>query len=357
MNNIKINNHEVGDNYPTFITFEIGPTHNGIESAKRLIKHSADSGANAVKFQIGDFDRLVADKKQLFSYEILINRKTGEKKTVEEPLYDILKRRILPIEEWVEIKSYCDELGIAFFATVFFEEDIELLELLKCDSIKIASGDSNHSPLIRRAAQSGMSVQLDTGMASIEEVKKNVKIIEQEGNNKIIIHQCPSGYPAYLESINLNIIPILKNEFDYPIAFSDHSPGFDMNIAAVALGANLIEKTITEDRTTPSVEHMMSIEPDQLKNFIQSIRDMEIALGNGVRKISKDELYKRDSIRRSVFLNEDVKSGTKLNKVQVEFRRPGFNISPDKYEELIKKNATIKSNLKKGQPLKISDIL
>ena len=131
MNNIKINNHEVGDNYPTFITFEIGPTHNGIESAKRLIKHSADSGANAVKFQIGDFDRLVADKKQLFSYEILINRKTGEKKTVEEPLYDILKRRILPIEEWVEIKSYCDELGIAFFATVFFEEDIELLELLK----------------------------------------------------------------------------------------------------------------------------------------------------------------------------------------------------------------------------------
>ena len=143
MTNVKINNIELGDANPTFITFEIGPTHNGIESAKRLIKHSVDAGANAVKFQIFDSDKLVADKKQLFSYEILIDKATGEKKTVEESLYDILKRRCLTIKEWKEIKDYCDKVGIAFFSTVGFVEDIELLEEIGCDSIKIASANSN----------------------------------------------------------------------------------------------------------------------------------------------------------------------------------------------------------------------
>ncbi len=357
MNTVTINNVVLSDENSTFITFEIGPTHNGVESAKRLIKHSVDAGANAVKFQIFDPDKLVADKKQLFSYEILVNKKTGEKKTIEEPLYDILKRRCLSIEQWKEIKSYCDEVGVAFFSTVGFEEDIELLEKINCDSIKIASADVNHFPLIRRAAQTGMSIQLDTGMATIKEIKQAIKVIEQEGNNKIVIHQCPSGYPAYLDSINLNIIPILKKEFNYPIAFSDHSPGWDMDIAAVALGANLIEKTISEDRTTPSVEHIMSIEPDQMKDFVQAIRDLEISLGNGVREMSKDELDKRDAVRRSIYVNEDVESGTKLDKVKVEFRRPGFYIQPDEYEELVKKNTVIKNNLKKGQPIKVEDIL
>jgi len=186
MTNVKINNIELGDANPTFITFEIGPTHNGIESAKRLIKHSVDAGANAVKFQIFDPDKLVADKKQLFSYEILIDKKTGEKKTVEEPLYDILKRRCLSIEEWKEIKDYCDKVGIAFFSTVGFVEDVELLEEIGCDSIKIGSADVNHFPLIRRAAESGMSVQLDTGMSTIDEIKKAIEIIEQTGNKKLL---------------------------------------------------------------------------------------------------------------------------------------------------------------------------
>ena len=356
MINVRINNIELGDEKPTFITFEIGPTHNGVESAKRLIKHSVDSGANAVKFQIFDPDKIVADKKQLFSYEILIDKKTGEKKTVEEPLYDILKRRCLNIEEWKEIKDYCDKVGIAFFSTVGFEEDIELLEEIGCDSIKIASADINHFPLIRRAAESGMSIQLDTGMSTIDEVKKAIAIIEETGNKNIIIHQCPSGYPAYLESINLNIIPILKKELNYPIAFSDHSAGRDMNIAAVTLGANLIEKTISEDRTYPSVEHIMSIEPDEMKLFVQAIRDLEASMGSGVREMDEQEKGKRDAIRRSVFTREEAKKGTLLKDVEVEFRRPGFGIQPDEYELLIAKNSVLIKDIKKNTTIKSQDL-
>jgi len=286
----------------------------------------------------------------------LIDKKTGEKKTVEEPLYDILKRRCLNIEEWKEIKDYCDKVGIAFFSTVGFEEDIELLEEIGCDSIKIASADINHFPLIRRAAESGMSIQLDTGMSTIDEVKKAIAIIEETGNKNIIIHQCPSGYPAYLESINLNIIPILKKELNYPIAFSDHSAGRDMNIAAVTLGANLIEKTISEDRTYPSVEHIMSIEPDEMKLFVQAIRDLEASMGSGVREMDEQEKGKRDAIRRSVFTREEAKKGTLLKDVEVEFRRPGFGIQPDEYELLIAKNSVLIKDIKKNTTIKSQDL-
>jgi N,N'-diacetyllegionaminate synthase len=356
MKEVKINSQTISDRNPTFITFEIGPTHNGVDSAKRLIKYSAEVGANAVKFQIFDPEKIVADKEQLFEYEILKNKKTGEKKIVNEPLYDILKRRCLSLEQWKEIKSYSDEMGIAFFATVGFESDIELLKEIGCDSIKIASADINHFPLIRKAAETGMSIQLDTGMSTIDEVRRAIKVIEETGNERIIIHQCPSGYPAYLESINLNILPILKKEFNYPIAFSDHSPGWDMDIAAVALGVNLIEKTISEDRTYPSVEHIISIEPDEMKEFVNVIRNLEIALGDGIREIGKNELKKRDAIRRSIFTKEMVKKGTLLKNISIEFRRPGFGVQPDEYEELVAKGVAIINNIDKNTVIKKSDL-
>ena len=324
----------VGDGAPCFITFELGPTHNGVASAKRLIKHAADAGADAVKVQIMDPDRLVADRTQPFSYGVLKNRTTGEIETVEEPLYDILKRRFLTASEWHEVKAYSDSLGMAFFSTVGFDEDVELLEELGCHSIKIASADVNHFPLIRRAAKTGMCIQLDTGMATLGEVEAAVDVIRQEGNEDIIIHQCPSGYPARLESINLNTIPTLKQMFPYPIAFSDHTPGYEMDIAALALGASLVEKTITEDRMTRSVEHVMSIEPDEMKSFVNTIREVEIAMGGKRRYLHPDEREKRNAVRRSVFVRTDAKAGQTLSECDVEFRRPGYGIPPDRYEEL-----------------------
>jgi len=332
---IKIGNKYIGEGQPTFITFEAGPTHDGLESAKELVYLAAEAGADAVKFQIFNVDSLVKDKEIPFSYSILLNKRTGETKEVSEPLYNILKRRCMNNNDWLALKAYADSLNIAFFATVTDEDDIALVQEMGCQSIKIASADVNHFPLLRQAARTGLSIQLDTGSASFGEIEKAIEVIQFEGNNKIIIHNCPTGYPARLESINLKMIPSLKNLFNCPIAYSDHTAGYDMDIAAVALGANLLEKTITKDRTTSSVEHIMSLEPNEMKNFIQVIRDIETAMGQTLRKLSKHEKEKRLVGRRSVVLAESVKSGQTLGSVKVKFQRPGFGIAPDYYEALL----------------------
>lgn len=352
---IKINNREIGDNQPCFITFEAGPTHDGLESAKRLVKLAAEAGADAVKFQTFDPDRLVADRKMPFCYEVLVDRTTGKTETIEEPLYDILCRRALAPDEWRELKKYSDSLGLVFFSTVGFEEDVRLLEELGCHSIKIASADVNHFPLIRLVARTGMCIQLDTGNASIGEVEAAVDVCRSEGNDKIIIHNCPSGYPARLESINLRIIPTLKQMFpEYPIAYSDHTPGWEMDVAAVALGANLVEKTITEGRTTRSVEHIFSLEPGEMDKFVRTIRDVETALGKPRRMLFPEEREKRKSVRRSVFLKNAVEAGQKLGNVEVDFRRPGFGIGPDMYEKLL--DLHFVSDLPVGHQLSLGDL-
>lgn len=331
---VTIGNRKIGAGEPCFITFEAGATHDGLDYAKRLVTLAAEAGADAVKFQILDPDRLVADKEMLFSYDILVDRENGTTKTVSEPLYDILRRRSLNDHQWREIKKHCDDLGLAFFATAGFEEEIRLLEKLSCHSVKIASADVNHWPLIRLAARTGMCIQLDTGNATIGEIEEAVDIVRSEGNENIIIHNCPSGYPARLESINLNIIPTLKRMFTYPIAFSDHTPGWEMDIAAVAIGANLIEKTITLDRTTPSVEHMFSLEPPEMKKFIRTIREVETAMGRPRRILHPEELERRKAIRRSTFLRSSVTAGQPVAAAEIDFRRPGFGISPKDFEGL-----------------------
>jgi N,N'-diacetyllegionaminate synthase len=351
---VTIGNKTIGDGHPCFITFEAGPTHDGLESAKRLVKLAAEAGADAVKFQTFDPDRLVADKKMPFSYEVLVDRTTGKTETIEEPLYDILCRRALLPDEWRNLKKYSDSLGLVFFSTVGFEEDVRLLEELGCHSIKIASADVNHFPLIRLVAKTGMCIQLDTGNASIGEVEAAVDVCRSEGNDNIIIHNCPSGYPARLESINLRIIPTLKRMFpEYPIAYSDHTPGWEMDVAAVALGANLVEKTITEDRTTRSVEHIFSLEPGEMDKFIRTIRDVETALGKPRRKLFPEEREKRKNVRRSVFLKSPVKAGQRLKDVEVDFRRPGIGIGPDMYETLL--DLSFKSDLPAGHMLSLND--
>jgi len=332
---VKFGTRRVGDGQPCFITYEAGPTHSGLESAKKLASLAAEAKADAIKFQVIDPDRLVADRKQLFTYDILVDRDSGATETVSEPLYDLLCRRALTKDEWRELKQHCDGIGLAFFATIGFEDEIELLEELNCDSIKIASADVNHTPLLRRAARSGMCLQIDTGNATIGEVEVAVDVIRGEGNENIIIHHCPSGYPAHLESINLNVIPTLKRMFPYPIAYSDHTPGWDMDLAAVALGANLVEKTISEDRTTRSVEHIMSIEPQDMARFIAAIRDLETAMGSARRVMSPTEVERRNANRRSIHLSRDLAAGSALTLEDLDFRRPGHGIPPSEADRLI----------------------
>ncbi len=351
---VKFGDRSVGDGHPCFITFEAGPTHDGIESAKKLVACAAESGADAVKFQVIDPDRLVADKSVPFSYDVLIDRESGATETITEPLYDILCRRVLGAGEWKELKKYSDSLGLAFFATPCFPEEIDMLADLGCHSIKIASADVNHVPLLRKAARSNLCLQFDTGNATIGEIEAAVDIIREEGNENVIIHHNPSGYPARREGINLNIIKTLRQMFEFPIGFSDHSPGWDMDVAAVAMGANLVEKTISLDRTTRSIEHIMSLEPSDTKQFVRVIRDLEAAFGSSRRILHPDEKKNRQRSRRSVHALEDLEAGRVLGEAHFDYRRPGDGISPAEVDTLI--GQKLKTATSAGDRIEWTDI-
>ncbi|MCG8637450.1 MAG: N-acetylneuraminate synthase family protein [Desulfobacterales bacterium] len=346
---ISIDKKKIGKGHPVFIVFEAGPTHDGLESAKGLAKLAAEAGADAVKFQVLDPERLVPDPSQQFSYSILVDKITGEQKEVSEPLLDILRRRYLTKDEWRELKAYCDALGITFFSTATFVDEVDFLKDLGCDTIKVCSGDVNHLSFIRYCAETGMVIQLDTGNATIGEIERAVDEVLATGNDRIIIHNCPSGYPARLESINLNLIPTLSHMFGCPVAFSDHTPGWDMDIAAIALGANMVEKTITLDRTTPSVEHLFSIEPEDMKRFVGSVRDLEVALGRNRKIISPEERKGGVGARRSIVLARDVREGELITAENIDFVRPGTGMPPDMADTLMGKRFSGKK--RKGEQL------
>jgi N,N'-diacetyllegionaminate synthase len=349
-----IGEQRVGDGAPCVVVCEAGPTHDGLASATDLARLAAAAGANAVKYQVIDPDRLVADRKQLFSYEVLVDRASGRTETVSEPLYDILARRSMSHADWRKLKQYCDQLKLAFFATASFPDEVDLLASIGCPSVKIASADINHYPLITYAARKLPSIQIDTGNASIGEVEAAVDVIRRTGCDNVVIHHCPSGYPARLESINLRIIGTLKAMFGLPVAYSDHSPGWDMDIAAIALGANMVEKTITHDRTTRSVEHMFSLEPDGMTAFVRAVRELETALGGSRKHLSEAELKNRMAIRRSAHLRHAVKRGQPLLMEAIEFRRPGHGIAPDRIDDYL--DLTFVRDLPAGQMLRPQDL-
>jgi sialic acid synthase SpsE len=338
--NVQLGNKSIGDGCPVFIVFEAGPTHDGLASAKELVRCAAEAGADAVKFQILDPDRLVPDKTQMFSYEILLDKNSGEQREMTEPLYDILTRRYLTFDQWRQVKRYCDDLGIIFFSTAMFEKEVDFLMQIGSPTIKICSGDINHLPFIRYCAQTGAVIQLDTGNATIGDVERAFDEVLAAGNERVIIHNCPSGYPARIESINLKMIPTLKQMFGCPAAFSDHTPGWEMDIAAVALGANMVEKTITLDRTTPSVEHLFSIEPNEMKAFVSSIRNLETALGAPRRQLGPEERKRGVGARRSIVLKSDVKKNQTIDDSVIDYARPGVGIPPDMADVIIKKRFT-----------------
>ncbi len=354
MKTLKFGDKFIGDGHPTFITFEAGPTHNGFESASELIRAAAASGADAIKFQIFDPDELVADKNLKYSYDVLIDRVTGKTERVEENLYDIFVRRSLTREQWKALKNLSDDMGLLFFATIGDDLGLEIVRELRCDSIKVASADVNHLPWLRKIAKLDSSIQLDTGNATFGEIEQAIDVIRAEGNEKIIIHNCPNGYPAHLDSINLKMLPTLKSVFECPVAYSDHTPGELMDIAAIALGANLIEKTITQDRTTRSVEHIMSLELNETKTFVSNIRALEKAMGRPRRIMSEVEKKNRLNVRRSVIIYQYATKGQLLSEVNVKFKRPGFGVSPDIYETLLEKK--LNTDLIPGTELKLEHL-
>ena len=312
---VKIGNKQVGENEPCFISLEPGATYNNFDDAKEMIKFVSESGADAIKFQTftpGDADRIMGKK------DITVDFKTSSGKN-KELVYDALKRRELTVEEWKELVNYAKKLNLLFISAPYFPETVELLKKLQIDAIKVSKGDINNVILIDLIAKTNLPVILDA-REKLEDIEKAISICEKNGNKKIIIMHCPSGYPAESSGVHLNAIPFLSKKFEYPVAYADHSPGDTMNYAAVAMGAKMLEKTITKNKNIEQVEHFMSLELDELKDFVQNIRAVEQAIGNpDILDVSRVE----ESARRSLVSKSLIKAGQEITRDLLDFQRPG----------------------------------
>ncbi|SDN44561.1 N,N'-diacetyllegionaminate synthase [Desulfonauticus submarinus] len=350
---VEYGDKKIGKGQPIFIVMEAGATHNGLDTAKKLVDVAVKAGADAIKFQMLRASDLVSSKEVLFKYKVLVDKNTKKIIEISEPLLDILKRRELTREEWVDLINYCKQREILFFSTVTTVEELEFLYSHGVRMIKICSGDINYHYLLAEAAKYDWIVQIDTGLATLGEVEEAIDILERNGCDKIIINHCPSGYPSPLQGVNLRILITLQAMFPYPVAFSDHFPGRDADIAAVALGANIIEKTITLDKTIRSPEHIMSLEPDEAYEFVKAIRNIEMMMGSRRKSLTKEELDNRKKVRRSLFARVNLKKGEFLKQNMIEYRRPGDGI--EAHLDFLVLGKRLKRDVLQGEKLYFND--
>jgi len=345
MVNIKILNRQIGDIHKPFVIAEMSGNHNNkIERAMDLVKAAHESGADAIKLQTytpdtmtinhsgGLFD--IKDKKSLW-----YNRN----------LYDLYKEAHTPWEWHKEIFDYAKSLGIIAFSTPFDESAVDFLENLDVPAYKIASFETNHFPLLKKIAKINKPVFISTGTSTFNEIYKSVKYLKDNGADKIIIFKCTSSYPASSEHSNLNTIPFLKSIFpDNVIGLSDHTKGIGASIASVALGARVIEKHFTLQRSDGGVDSAFSIEPPELRNLVIEVDRAFKALGVVQLDTQKTEIKSRQ-FRRSVYVIKDVKEGEKFSEKNIKIIRPGDGLNPKNWERLLSLRAS--KSIKRGTPL------
>ncbi len=274
----------------TYIVSEIGSNYNDdLDMAKRLVRASQEAGADAVKFQTLRRDLLVAP------------RVLSGGRWVENPVYRNFTNLALPDEWHYEIKEVADEVGVEFLSTPFYLEAVDLLESVGVSTYKIASGDITFFPLLERVGQTGKRVILSTGASSLQDVERALNVLTGAGAREIALLHCVSNYPPRWDEMNVLAIVTLKEAFGLPVGISDHSPGNLVPIAAVALGATIVEKHVTSDRSLPGPDHPFSLTMDELGDMVEQIRLLEQALGTGEKVPTEAELAKQHRIRRGAY--------------------------------------------------------
>lgn len=318
-----------------FIIAEAGVNHNGdIGLAKKLIDSAVDAKVDAVKFQT-------------FSAELSISKNTEkaiyqkEKISDNETQFEMVKKLELSYDEFRELKDYCDCKNIMFLSTPDEIESADMLNNLQ-NIFKIGSGELNNLPLLRHIGGFKKEVILSTGMASLSEIEDALNILINSGCKKdlITILHTHTEYPTQMRDVNLRIMDTLKNKFDVKIGYSDHTPGIEIPIAAVAMGAKVIEKHFTLDNSMDGPDHKASLEPKELKSMVDAIRNIEIALGNGIKKPTETELKNINVCRKSIVAKMDIKKGERLSEYNITIKKPGNGISPMKWDKIIGKTAT-----------------
>ncbi len=314
----------------TLIIAEAGVNHNGsIDMAKQLIDAAAVAGVDYVKFQTFKAEKLVTKEAKQAEYQ--------QRNAADSSQYAMLKKLELTPREHEELIAYCKGKGVKFLSTAFDLESIEYLHSLNLGVWKIPSGEITNYPYLKKIAQYGEPVIMSTGMCSMDDVEQALNVLLRKGLTKeqITLLHCNTEYPTPMQDVNLKAMLQLRDEFGIKVGYSDHTQGIEVPIAAVALGANVIEKHFTLDRTLPGPDHKASLEPNELKAMVDAIRNIEQALGDGQKHVSASEEKNMAIARKSIVAAKDIKRGELLTEENLTTKRPSSGISPMRWEEVI----------------------
>lgn len=320
----------------TLIIAEAGVNHNGdIAKAKALIDKGAEAGVDYVKFQTFKAANLVTKQAKRAAYQ--------DKNTQDnDSQYEMLKKLELSQAVHQELVDYCAEKGVQFLSTGFDFESLEFLAHLGITIAKVPSGEITNLPYLRKVAVLFPEVILSTGMATIDEIKEAVKVLTDNGVNKdkITVLHCNTEYPSPMEDVNLKAMLHIQQEVEVAIGYSDHTLGIEVPIVAVALGATVIEKHFTLDKTLPGPDHKASLEPDELKAMVTAIRNIEKAIGgSGIKEVSASEAKNKPIARKSIVASKFIRKGDLLTEENITVKRPGIGISPMQWDDVIGKTA------------------
>ncbi len=319
----------------TLIIAEAGVNHNGdMEKAIKLINVAAESGADLIKFQTFSADRLVTKVAPKADYQIRTD-------AILESQHEMLRSLELTDSMHKELMAHCVARGIGFFSTAYDIESVNLLFGMGQDIFKIPSGEITNLPYLRHIGRIGKPIIMSTGMAEIEEIRLAITELVEAGTPREIITvlHCTSEYPAPMREVNLRAMLTIKKNFSVDIGYSDHTPGIEVAIAAVALGASVIEKHFTLDRNLPGPDHKASLEPKELLSMVRAIRNIEIALGDGINRITPGEARNRSVVRKSLVASRAIKKGELFTVDNIVAKRPGTGISPMRWDEVIGRSA------------------
>lgn len=315
------------------IIAEAGVNHNGsLEIAKKMVLVAAQAGADYIKFQTFCPEKLVSKLAQKADYQ---KKNMG----TQETQLEMLQKLALAQEDFIELKEYCKEQNIGFISTPFDLESIAFLNTLDMDFWKIPSGEITNLPYLEAIGKTGKEVVLSTGMCEMNEIQDAIAILEKNGTKDIVILHCNTEYPTPFSDVNLLAMEQMKAVLKKPVGYSDHTLGIEVPIAAVALGAIVIEKHFTLDKRMEGPDHKASLEPDELKAMVQAVRNIEKALGMGIKTVSESEKKNVSIARKSIVAAKEIKKGEEFSDHNITVKRPGTGISPMRWYEFIGKCA------------------
>lgn len=315
----------------TLIIAEAGVNHNGdFDTAIKMINVAKEAGVDIVKFQTSITSTSKFSEKAEYQ-----KRETG----ADESQLDMIKKLRFSFDQHRQLKEYCDKIGIYYLSTAFDFESIQFLDNLGCDFWKVPSGEIVNVPYLERIGKTKKPVIMSTGIGTIEEINNAIKILKENGTPKITLLQCTTEYPTPYEDINLRAMITLKNQFNVEVGLSDHSMGIEVPIAAVAMGATVIEKHFTLDRNMPGPDQKASIEPNELKALVSSIRHIEAALGDGVKQPKAGEVENKHAARKSIVALRNISKGEVFTEDNIVPRHAGNGISPARWHEVLGQTA------------------